>query len=158
MSGTKGGAGAHPRATILLVEDNADDVLLIQRAFRKAQITSDLQIVRDGDAAVAYLAGTAGYADRARYPAPLVTLLDLKLPLRSGVEVLRWIRRDSPTPLLPVVVLTSSAERRDVQAAYAEGANSYLVKPVSFDALHEMMSFVHRYWAELNHPAPGAVS
>jgi CheY-like chemotaxis protein len=136
--------------TILIVEDNPTDVMLIRRAFAKANIGNPLQFVRDGDAAVQYLAGDAAYADRDTYPLPALVLLDLKLPRRSGLEVLQWLRSTSPLRRLPVVVLTSSSQSQDVNRAYEFGANSYLVKPVEFDDLKEMMDKVHIYWIQLN--------
>jgi len=136
--------------SILLVEDETDDVLLIERAFRKAGIANALQVVRDGEQAVNYLAGRAPFADRAQYPLPVLILLDLKLPRLSGHEVLRWLRQQPGLRRIPVVVLTSSRETPDVDRAYDEGANSYLVKPVSFDALLEMVKHLDMYWLLLN--------
>ena len=136
--------------SILLVEDETDDVLLIERAFRKAGIANALQVVRDGEQAVNYLAGRAPFADRAQYPLPVLILLDLKLPRLPGHEVLRWLRQQPGLRRIPVVVLTSSRETPDVDRAYDEGANSYLVKPVSFDALLEMVKHLDMYWLLLN--------
>src|SRR6478672_12672813 len=118
--------------TILLVEDDSNDVLLIQRAFRKASLSNPLQIVEDGEAAILYLKGEESFADRDRYPLPRLILLDLKLPRKSGFEVLVWLRQQPKFYGLPVVVLTSSKEKNDIQQAYLLGANSYLVKPVGF--------------------------
>jgi CheY-like chemotaxis protein len=140
--------------TILLVEDNGDDVALIQRAFRRAAIAARLEVVNDGDAAVDYLAGAGVYADRQLHPMPRLVLLDLKLPRRSGLEVLEWIRADGRSRALVVVVLTSSRESIDLQRAYALGANSYLVKPVDFDSLQEMMRTLDLYWLRLNQAPP----
>jgi len=106
--------------------------------------------VTDGDQAVAYLAGSPPFADRALHPAPILMLLDLKLPRRSGLEVLAWLRRESPLKRLPVVVLTSSRESGDVNRAYDLGCNSYLVKPVAFDALLDMIRTINHYWVLLN--------
>jgi CheY-like chemotaxis protein len=136
--------------TVLIVEDNPNDVLLIRRAFAKANIGNPLHFVGDGDAAVRYLAGENEYEDRTEYPLPGVMLLDLKLPRRSGFEVLEWMRARPLLPRLPVVVLTSSKQSQDVNRAYEMGANSYLVKPVEFDDLQEMLSTVHIYWLNLN--------
>jgi CheY-like chemotaxis protein len=137
-------------ATVLLVEDDPNDVLLTQRAFRKLGVPLDLQIAGDGDAAVAYLSGAGDYADRQRFPLPALVLLDLKLPRRSGLEVLEWRRGRSPLDRIPVVVLTSSRESTDVNTAYQRGANSYLVKPVSFEAMLEMMKTINVYWLVMN--------
>jgi CheY-like chemotaxis protein len=135
---------------ILLVEDSPDDALLIQRAFRKANLANPVQLVRDGEEAVAYLSGDAPFADRARFPLPVFMLLDLKLPRRSGLEVLAWVRQESAVKRLPVVVLTSSRESVDVNRAYDLGVNSYLTKPVGFEALIEMVKNVNLYWLVLN--------
>jgi len=120
---------------ILLVEDDPDSVTLLQRAFRKAGLTNALQVVEDGEQAVRYLSGQEPYADPERHPLPVLVLLDLKLPRKSGFEVLAWLRREPDLRHLPVVVLTSSREPSDIKRAYDLGANSYLVKPVAVDAL-----------------------
>ncbi|AEG94212.1 response regulator [Ramlibacter tataouinensis] len=139
---------------ILLVEDNPDDVLLIRRAFRRSGITTPLSVVGDGDAAVAYLAGEGPYADRSLHPLPRLVLLDLKLPCRSGLEVLAWIRGRPAFSGLVVVVLTSSSESRDLERAYALGVNSFLVKPVEFDRLLDMVKTLDLYWLGLNEYPP----
>ncbi len=133
--------------TILLVEDNPVDVLLMQRAFRnEAFANTSLQIVRDGDAAVFYLNGDGEYSDRDRYPLPAIILLDLKLPRRSGHEVLVWLKQQPELKRLPVVMLTSSRQTLDVKRAYDLGVNSYLVKPIGFASLLEMMQSFSEYW------------
>ena len=136
--------------TLLLVEDKSNDVLLIRRALTKAGIVNPLQVVSDGDQAVAYLAGEGDYGDRDRFPLPGVVLLDLKLPRRSGLEALAWLRQQPGLKRLPVVVLTSSTENRDINRAYDLGANSYLVKPVEFGPLLEMLKMFGPYWLVLN--------
>lgn len=136
--------------TILLVEDDPNDVLLIQRAFRKARLVNPLQVVRDGEEAIAYLGGEGAYADREQYPLPALVLLDLKLPRRSGFEVLQWIRQHAGLKRVPVVVLTSSRNGPDVNLAYELGANSYLVKPVGFEGLVDLLKAVHLYWMVLS--------
>ena len=138
---------------ILLVEDSPDDALLIQRACRKANLANPVQHVSDGEEAVAYLSGAPPWSDRAKFPLPVFMLLDLKLPRRSGLEVLEWVRRESAVKRLPVVVLTSSRESVDVNRAYDIGVNSYLTKPVGFEALLEMVKNINLYWLVLNeHP------
>lgn len=133
--------------TILLVEDNPVDILLMQRAFRNETFANtSLQIVRDGDAAVFYLNGEGDYSDRDRYPLPAIILLDLKLPRRSGHEVLVWLKQQPELKRLPVVMLTSSSQTPDVKRAYDLGVNSYLVKPVGFASLLEMMQSFREYW------------
>ncbi|MEG4005673.1 response regulator [Microcoleus sp. Pol11C1] len=133
--------------TILLVEDNPVDILLMQRAFRNETFANtSLQIVRDGDAAVFYLNGDGEYSDRDRYPLPAIILLDLKLPRRSGHEVLVWLKQQPELKRLPVVMLTSSSQTLDVKRAYDLGVNSYLVKPIGFASLVEMMQSFSQYW------------
>ena len=136
--------------TVLLVEDNIDDVLLTQRAFRKAGVHATLQVAGDGDEAVAYLRGDGPYADRIAHPVPSLVLLDWKLPRRSGREVLRWVRQQPQFVALPVVVLTSSREQEDIDHAYGEGANSYLQKPVMLENLTELSSRIEGYWLRTN--------
>ena len=135
---------------ILLVEDNYNDVLLIQRAFRKAKIEPPMSIVSDGDEAIAYLARQDKYADTERYPIPLLILLDLKLPRRSGLEVLAWIRQQPELKRLIVVVLTSSQENSDLDRAYDLGTNSYLVKPVDFQDFIRLIELIDAYWFKVN--------
>ncbi|MBI2951605.1 response regulator, partial [bacterium] len=134
-----------PHAPVLLVEDDPNDVLLIQRAFRKANLLNPVQVVGDGEEAIAYLSGQGVYADRERHPLPILILLDLKLPRKSGHEVLAWLRRQPELKRLPAVVLTSSREAADVNRVYDLGANSYLVKPVAFDDLLKMTQTLHMY-------------
>lgn len=132
--------------TVLIVEDQDDDVALIRRAFKKSNIANPLQIVSDGESAIAYLEGTGPYADRDRFPLPVLVLLDLKLPRKSGLEVLQWMRERSFIKRLPVVILTSSRESQDINKAYDLGVNSYLVKPVEFDDLRDLVARLHLYW------------
>jgi CheY-like chemotaxis protein len=136
--------------SILHVEDDLNDVLLVQRAFRKALVPASIEAVHDGESAVAYLKGENEYRDRDRFPTPALVLLDLKIPRKSGMEVLSWIRDHPQFHRLPVAVLTSSRHEKDINEAYDVGANSYLVKPVGFDALVEMVRAIHIYWLELN--------
>ena len=136
--------------TILLVEDDPNDVFLIQRAFRKANLANPIQVMNDGEAAVQYLSGQEPYADRDRYPLPMLMLLDLKLPRRSGLEVLEWLKQQPKLKRVPVVVLTSSREHTDLNRAYDLGANSYLVKPVAFDSLLNMVQTLNQYWLIIN--------
>ncbi len=138
------------RYDILLVEDDENDVFLIQRAFRRLDLPHTLQVVEDGEAAIAYLDGQAPYNDPERYPLPDLILLDLKLPRRSGLEVLAWIRQQQELRRLLVVVLTSSRETPDINRAYDLGANSYLVKPIDFQAFLTMVGTLEAYWLMLN--------
>jgi CheY-like chemotaxis protein len=137
-------------APILLVEDEENDVMLLQRAFRRSGMVNPLQVVRHGDDAVAYLEGTGEYADRAKYPLPVLVLLDLKLPRRTGLEVLEWVKERDVVRKIPIVVLTSSKNDEDVNRAYELGVNSYLVKPVSFETLLELVKSLELYWLVLN--------
>ncbi|MEW5858121.1 MAG: response regulator [Cyanobacteriota bacterium] len=136
--------------TILLVEDDSNDIFLIQRAFRKANLLNPLQVVENGEAAVFYLEGNPPYSDRDRYPLPVLILLDLRLPRKSGLEVLEWLRQQPDLKRLPVVVLSSSKENREINRAYDLGANSYLVKPVAFEALLDMVKTLNSYWLIFN--------
>jgi len=136
--------------TILLVEDDPNDVLLIRRAFRKSDVTNPIQVVGDGEEAIAYLSGRGPYADREHYPLPVLLLLDLKLPRKSGFEVLEWLRQQPGLKRLRVAVLTSSAETPDINRAYDLGANSYLVKPVRFEGLLRMVQTLNLYWLIIN--------
>ena len=135
---------------ILLAEDDPNDVLLIQRAFQKAGLGTVLRIVSDGAEAIDYLSGRGAYADRDKFPLPYLLLLDLKMPGTDGFEVLQWVRSDEEVKRLLVVVLTSSELQEDVDRAYELGANSYLVKPVSFDEMVHMLQRFEAYWTEIN--------
>ncbi len=135
---------------ILLVEDDENDVMLLQRAFRRAAIINPLQVVRHGDDAVAYLEGTGEFADRTLHPLPVLMLLDLKLPRRTGLEVLQWVKERAGVKKIPIIVLTSSKNDDDVNRAYELGANSYVVKPVSFETLLELVKSLELYWLVLN--------
>lgn len=128
---------------LLLVEDNEDDVFIFRRAFRRAGLSHPLQVAADGQEAIEYLAGAGRYADRATHPWPSLVFLDLKLPRRSGHEVLAWIAGQPELPRVPVIVLTSSAEARDLQRSRELGALHYLVKPPTPDALAELIE-THR--------------
>ncbi len=138
--------------TILLVEDDPNEIYLTRRAFQKANINVSLQIIDDGDSAMAYLSGTGEYADRQRFPIPKLILLDLKLPCRSGHEILAWLRQHPYLNLLPVVIFTSSREPADVNLAYELGANSYLVKPSGLKALKRVVETLSLYWLVDNEP------
>lgn len=137
---------------ILLVEDNPDDAELTMLAFERSNITNEVILARDGAEALAMLHGTA---ETPAAPLPMLILLDLNLPRIDGFEVLRKIREHPATRLLPVVVLTSSAQERDMMRTYTSGANSYIVKPVDFGQFLESARQIGLYWLMLNHPAPG---
>ena len=141
---------------ILLVEDNPDDEALTVRALKKNIIREEIFVVRDRVEALDFLFGTNAYADRDPHDLPNLILLDLKLPKMDGLEVLRRIRADKRTHLLPVVIFTSSTERQDLIEGYERGVNSYVRKPVDFNQLSEEMREVGLYWLGLNLPPPRA--
>jgi CheY-like chemotaxis protein len=135
-----------------LVEDNPNDAELTQRALKKARVANDVHVVRDGAEALEFLFGEGAYAGRAGSALPRVVLLDLKLPKVDGLEVLRRVKADERTKLIPVVVLTSSREESDLVASYHLGANSYIVKPVDSDKFFEAVHEIGLYWLLLNEP------
>ena len=135
---------------ILLVEDSDEDAELTMRALRKHKLTNQLHRVKDGAAAIDFLFGTGEYTGRKTDPAPRVVLLDLKLPKVDGLEVLTKLKADDHLKKVPVVVLTSSREDRDLKRAYALGVNSYIVKPVEFDKFVKAVEQLGFYWALLN--------
>jgi CheY-like chemotaxis protein len=136
---------------ILLVEDDPADARLLKRAFEKAQVTAPVVRLTNGDEAVAYLSGEEPFADRMRHPLPTLIVLDIKLPRRSGLEVLQWIRaNESGVHRVPVVILSSSRQPSDINRAYDLGVNSYLSKPETSDELFNMAMLFRRYWLELN--------
>jgi CheY-like chemotaxis protein len=137
------------RITILHVEDDANDALLFQHACQKAGVGFDLRAVKDGDEAMAYLKGNNGFSDRTLHPLPQLMLLDLKMPRVNGFDLLTWLRNDDYFKRLPVIILTSSNHEGDIKRAYDMGANSYLVKPVGFDALVEVVKTIYSYWFSL---------
>ena len=140
--------------SILLVEDNPDDAALTIRALKKNQIVNDLVVVHDGIEALNYLFGEGTFAGRDTKNMPQVVLLDLKVPKLDGLGVLRRIRSDDRTRILPVVILTSSNEEQDRIAGYGLGANSYVRKPVDFDAFVAATAQLGLYWLVLNEPPP----
>ncbi|EEF59967.1 response regulator [Pedosphaera parvula] len=144
----------HTVKPILLVEDNEDDVFFMKRAAKTAEIADPLLVATDGQEAIDFLSGTGIYADRDKYPIPSLVLLDLKLPRKSGHEVLQWIRAQSQFKTLIVIILSTSREGRDVELAYQSGANSYLVKPTGSPQLTEMARSLKDYWLKQNVFAP----
>ena len=139
---------------ILLVEDNPDDVELTLHAFRKHNLANRVHIVRDGAEALDFLFRTGAYKDRHIEDSPNVVLLDLKLPKVDGLEVLRRMKGDPRTRMIPVVVLTSSREDRDITESYQLGVNSYIVKPVNFEQFTEAVRQLGLYWLLMNEPPP----
>lgn len=143
--------------SILLVEDNPDDEELTLRALKKNKITNKIVVVRDGAEALDFLFGTGSYSSQEQRQMPQVVLLDLKLPKVDGLEVLRRLRADPRTRLLPVVILTSSKEERDLLDGYGVGANSYVRKPVDFVQFTEAVRQLGLYWLLLNERPPAAL-
>jgi two-component system response regulator len=141
---------------ILIVEDNPDDEEFTLRALRRAKVTNEIVVTRDGSEALDYLYGTGAYAGRDPAVTPSVVLLDLKLPKLSGIDVLRRMRGEEATRYTPVVVLTSSSEDEDMLRSYASGANSYVRKPVEFGDFANAVAQLGVYWMLLNEPPPKA--
>lgn len=137
---------------ILLVEDNSSDVELTLHALKRYNLANRMHVVRNGVEALEFIFGTGAYAQRSILPGPKVILLDLKLPLVDGLEVLQHIKDDPRTRMIPVVVLTSSREERDIVESYRLGANSYITKPVDFEQFTEAVRTLGMYWVLLNLP------
>jgi CheY-like chemotaxis protein len=145
-------AAAAPK-TILLVEDEENDVFFFQRAMSKAGVTTTVHVARDGQEAIDYFRGESKFADRAAFPFPSVVLLDLKLPFVMGLDVLKWIRQQSQLATI-VVILSSSREQADIAAAYRLGANGYLVKPAEASKLLDLVKAISDFWLAQNTPPP----
>jgi two-component system response regulator len=146
--------GAMTEKTILLVEDNPDDEALTIRALRKGNVVNQIDVAHDGAEALDYLFRTGRFAGSGPIELPQVVLLDLKLPKIDGLEVLRRVRADARTRMLPIVILTSSNEQIDMVNGYSLGANSYVRKPVDFDQFTEAVRQLKLYWLLLNERAP----
>ena len=137
---------------ILLVEDSSEDVEITLRAFKKKKLTNKVHVVEDGEQALDYIFATGEYKNRNVNHRPKLILLDLKLPKVDGLEVLRKIREDERTKFIPVVILTSSQEEKDIMESYKLGVNSYITKPVDFDKFSDTVSELGLYWLLLNKP------
>jgi CheY-like chemotaxis protein len=133
--------------TVLLVEDDLNDIFLVKRAFKLPELKNPLQIVTDGEEAINYLKGEGKYADRAVHPLPKLIVMDIKMPRRSGFEVLEWVK-DSGRRLhrIPVVIVSSSDDPGDINRAYELGANAYMVKPMDFRAVEHLFQTITQYW------------
>lgn len=138
--------------TILLVEDEANDVILLKYAFEKAGILTPVQVVSDGREAIAYLSGHGIYAERSRYPEPHMILLDLNLPIVTGIEVLKWIAAIPKFPKIPIVVLTSSRDPKEVEACRALGVSAFMVKPISNQQRYRLSMFLKERWLDVIQP------
>jgi CheY-like chemotaxis protein len=133
--------------TILLVEDEENDAMLVKMAFKKNEILNPVQWVKDGLEAIAYLNGEGDYANRSLYPFPEVLILDLKMPRMNGLELLAWIREHPEYRVIPTIIMSSSRLEADVEKAYNLGANTYMIKPSSFEELARITKLAHEYWA-----------
>jgi CheY-like chemotaxis protein len=136
----------HSLGTIMLIEDEAADSLLIRRAFELVGVQNPIQAISHGDTALAYLEGIGEYQNRLRYPLPIFIVLDLKLPGMMGLQLLKWIRTRKDLRLIPVVVLTTSRDEIDVKSAYEAGANSYLLKPADRNEVFRIIQLIQGYW------------
>ncbi len=133
--------------TVLLVEDDLNDVFLVKRAFKKARIQNPLQIVTDGEQAISYLRGEDKYADREAHPLPRLIVLDIKMPGRSGFDVLEWVKHhEGPLRRIPVVFVSASDNPADINRAYELGANAYMIKPVDFRQVERLFQSITHYW------------
>lgn len=145
----------HP-AKILLIEDNYMDVILTLDAFKEAQLSNQINVAKNGQEALDYLFGRNKYADRGLYPVPDLILLDLNMPGIDGFEILRQIKTAEKIKRIPVIILTSSKEEGDRALSYDYGANSFLIKPVSFDGLTDVVKRICDYWFTTNIGPPGS--
>ncbi|HQL77447.1 MAG TPA: response regulator [Verrucomicrobiota bacterium] len=147
------------RSPVLLAEDDPNDVLFLRRAFEENQVLNPLQVVSNGEEAIQYLAGEGRFADRAAHPFPALFLLDLKMPVKDGLEVLRWLHQHPEIPSkLPVVVLSSTELPNETQMAYAMDIQACIVKPLSFSELREKVRILKEYWLDYEADAAGTVA
>jgi CheY-like chemotaxis protein len=135
------------RFTVLLVEDDLNDIFLVKRAFRTARIPNPLQIVTDGEEAMSYLRGEGKYADREAHPLPKLMVMDIKMPRRSGFEVLEWVKSSAgPLRRIPIVIVSSSDNPSDINRAYELGANAYMIKPMNYRSVEHLFESITQYW------------
>jgi CheY-like chemotaxis protein len=137
---------------ILLAEDDENDVILLERAFGKAEIKSPLFVVRDGEEAIRYLSGSGSFSDRKEHPLPALLILDIKMPKTTGMDVLRWLRKQPVLNSLPALVMSSSAMPHDVERAYQLGANAFVVKPSSNEERVRLAINIKGFWLGFNRP------
>lgn len=131
---------------ILLVEDDLNDIFLVKRAFKRAEIPNQLQVVTDGEEAIHYLQGEGKYADRKLYPLPRLVVMDINMPRRTGFEVLEWIKSDGILKRIPVIIVSASDQPAHINRAYELGANAYMVKPVDFLSVEHLFQSITHYW------------
>jgi len=141
--------------TILIAEDDPNDVMLLELAIRKNGIRNPVKVVRDGEEAIEYLEGKGQYKDRERFPFPSVIISDVKMPRRNGLEVIEWVRRHPTCSIIPIVMLSGSRIQNDVLTAYKLGANSYFTKPSTLDELSELLKLAFEYWTRSERPLQG---
>ena len=132
--------------TVLLVEDDLNDIFLVKRAFKKARIPNPLQVVTDGVEAIRYLQGEGRYGDRRSHPLPRLIVMDIKMPRKTGFEVLELIKKNGVLKRIPVIIVSSSDQTADINRAYELGANAYMVKPVDFRAVETLFQSITHYW------------
>jgi CheY-like chemotaxis protein len=135
---------------ILLAEDDPNDVLLLKIAFKQAEVRNPLFVAKDGQEVIDWLQGNGTFANRSEYPLPCLLILDLKMPRKSGMDVLRWLRREPALNCLPTIVLSSSAHRYDVGRAYELGANAFVIKPPANDERVQLVHFIKGFWLKFN--------
>ena len=139
-----------PSFSLLVAEDDENDIFFLQRAFQQAKIENPIHVVHDGHEAIEYLSGEGKFSDRRRFPLPYLFLLDLKMPRRTGLDVLEWLQQQPELRCLPVVVLSSSSHRSDIEKAYELGANGFVVKPASLEKRVEFAKLIGSFWLEIN--------
>jgi CheY-like chemotaxis protein len=132
--------------SVLLVEDDLNDIFLVKRAFKMAQLETPLQVVTDGEEAMHYLSGDGKYANRESYPLPKLIVMDIKMPRMSGFDVLEWIKQEGALRRIPVIIVSSSDRAEDIDRAYELGTNAYMVKPVSHHAVERLFESITHYW------------
>jgi CheY-like chemotaxis protein len=135
-----------PQFTVLLVEDDLNDIFLVKRAFKLAGFQHLLHIVTDGEDALRYLHGEGKYGDRALHPLPLLIVMDIKMPGQTGFDVLRAVKQDGALKRIPIVILSSSTRVDDINMAYELGANAYMVKPMDYRAMEHLFQSITQYW------------
>jgi CheY-like chemotaxis protein len=140
---------------ILLAEDYEDDVILMERALQKSDLKHPLRVVTDGQQAIEYLRGDDNYADRTAFPFPGLVILDLKMPAVTGFQVIEWMRKNDTTRLIPVIVLSTSSDSKDINRAYQLGANAYMVKPTNHLALERLLLTIGEFWLTSERPIQG---